>query len=173
MKRVRPLRIDGDIAHITLSQGYVAIIDAADAPLVDGVNWAAWVARKRDGSIRSVYAIRTCAHSNPTSIYLHRVIMGEPSHLDVDHIDGDGLNNRRANLRLATTAQNQHNSRLAIDNTSGFKGVYWSADKRKWRARISDKGHRHHLGFFGCPTAAAISYVKASAALHGQFGRIK
>lgn len=168
----RPIRIEGDIAFVPLTQGYEAIIDADDVPLVGGVNWAAVVARRRDGSIRNVYAFRACRHEKPTGVYLHRAIMGKPSHLDVDHIDCNGLNNRRSNLRLATVAQNQHNSRRAVDNTSGFKGVYWSAAKRKWRARISDNGQRLHLGHFGCPTAAAVAYAKASATLHGQFGRI-
>ena len=91
--------------------------------------------------------------------------------MQVDHIDGDGLNNRRGNLRLATAGQNQHNKGLQRNNTSGFKGVRWRSDKGKWVARIDKDGKRRHLGYFDTVEGAHSAYVAASMAIHGEFGR--
>ncbi|MEG7750695.1 HNH endonuclease, partial [Listeria monocytogenes] len=68
----------------------------------------------------------------PRAVYLHRQIMGEPSGFEVDHIDGNGLDNRRANLRVASKTQNVRNQRIRQDNTSSFKGVSWSKRRQKW-----------------------------------------
>ena len=103
---------------------------------------------------------------------MHRAIMGEPKELDVDHRDGDGLNNRRANLRVATVLENQFNARRRKDNASGFKGVSWHRAAGKWYAHISLNRKRFHLGTFDTPEAAHAAYAAASAAFHGEFGRV-
>lgn len=169
--KLRPIRVEGNVAYIPLTQGYTAIIDAADVPLVEGFSWCA------DVTQNTVYAMRT-DHSGAKqrTVRLHRVIMGEPNGLDVDHRDGNGLNNRRhgqtGNLRVASPGQNNCNQRITPRNTSGFKGVYWRKDRAKWQAYIMLNGKQRHLGYFRCPTAAAIAYAKASRELHGEFGRI-
>lgn len=161
----RPVRIEGDIAYVPLTQGYTAIIDAADVPLADMWNWCAHVQAGR------VYAQRT-DHSGPKKrkVYLHRAIMGDPDGFDVDHRDGDGLNNRRSNLRKATTSQNLRNQRIRSDNTSGLKCV--SLSHGKWRARITVNGKTKTIGRFPTPEAAYAAYCKASLQMHGEFGRI-
>lgn len=161
----RPIRIEGDIAYIPLTKGYEAVIDAADVPLVDGFDWCAHPQK------RTTYAQRKDrTGAKPRTVYLHRAIMGEPAVLHVDHVDGDGLHNRRANLRTVTHAQNQHNAKLRSDNCSGRKGV--SKVGNKWVANICVAKKRSRLGAFKCPTAAHFAYVKASQSLHGEFGRI-
>jgi hypothetical protein len=170
MKAVRPIRIDGDLAYITLTQGYVAVIDAADVPSVQGKNWCAKIDRRRDGSIRTVYAVRT-QRPNNHELRMHRVLLGAPNDLEVDHKDGDGLNNRRYNLRLATVSENQRNRRLDLDNKSGIKGVCFNARLGKWRAYITHQGKNLHLGFFTFIDEAAAARSKASAELHGEFRR--
>lgn len=163
----RPVRIDGDAAYVTLTQGYVAVIDAEDAPQVGKWNWYAW---KTD---RRVYAIRTCrSGGKQRTVLLHRSIMGETDGLEVDHLDGDGLNNRRGNLRLATKSQNQMNARKRKTSAAKFKGVTFEGRRQKWVTRICKNGAITHLGYFKCQTAAAVAYAKASRELHGEFGRV-
>lgn len=159
----RPIRIEGDIAYVPLTKGYEAIIDIADIPLVDGVNWTASINPK------TVYAYRKGVGG--INIVLHRLIMDATSHVEVDHIDGNGLNCRRCNLRIASHAENMRNRRLSRDNTSGVKGASLDRSTGKWQANIRKDGRQFNLGRFNCRTAAAIAYAKASRDLHGEFGR--
>ena len=102
---------------------------------------------------------------------MHRLVLGTPDGQETDHVDGDGLNNRRANLRPATRSQNACNRGPMPGSVSGVKGVYWQKSVQKWHARIDAGGKTHYLGLFRCITAAALAYAKASRALHGEFGR--
>ena len=172
-REIRPIRVEGNIAYVTLTRGYEAVIDAVDVPLVDGFNWYAHEALRSDGTLRTVYAIRdaTDRRGRRKRVALHRIISGY-STLDVDHKDGDGLNNCRSNLRAATRAQNIHNASIRCTNKSGVKGVHWAKEKGKWRAQIRCNGARKTLGYFNCRTAAAIAYANESRRLHGEFARI-
>lgn len=162
----RLIRIEGDIAYVPLTQGHEAVIDAADVPLVDGFNWCARVVPN------TVYAVRTDRlGAKPREVSLHRVLMGDPDGLEVDHRDRNGLNCRRQNLRAATHAQNAMNRAVQSNNTSGFKGVSWHKAKGKWRAEIKVGGKKRHLGSFHAPEDAHAAYCKASTELHGDFGR--
>lgn len=164
-KRVkRPIRIVGDIAYVPLTKGHNAVIDAADAPILAGVNWTASV------NPRTVYGYRKDGHG--INIVLHRLIMGAGPHVEVDHVDGDGLNCRRSNLRIASHAENMRNRRLSRDNTSGVKGASFVKATGTWQANIRKDGKQYNLGRFGCRTAAALAYAKASRELHGEFGRV-
>jgi hypothetical protein len=163
-KPIRPIRIEGNLAYVPLTKGYEAVIDVEDAHLVEGFNWWASV------GVRTVYARRTNFSDIPRqSEKMHRVIMACPEDKVVDHIDGDGLNNRRSNMRIVSRAENTCNRRITLKSTSGFKGV--SADKGSWRAQISVGGKQRRLGHFATPEEAHAAYCAASAALHGEFGR--
>lgn len=165
-KAIRQIRMDGNIAYVPLTQGYEAVIDVADVPLVEGWNWYAQVrphtiyAKRIDGAGQSRF-----------TVHLHRVVMESPDELEVDHRDGNGLNNRRGNLRLATRSQNNQNRNTGVNNTSGYKGVTWHKAKGKWNARIKINGKRRNLGYFSNPESAAAAYAAASSELHGEFGR--
>ena len=165
----RALRVDGPLAYMPLTRGFEAILDAEDAHLVCGAKWCAQVA---PGG-RRVYATRVLSPRSLGYLLMHRVICEVPAGLQVDHINGNGLDNRRANLRLATAAQNQHNRSISINNTSGFKGVYWSKSVGKWAASIRLNRRKFHLGHFSSPEEAHRAYVAASVRLHGEFGRSK
>lgn len=167
--KIRPIRVEGNIAYVPLTQGYEAVIDADDVPLVVAFNWSA------HKGPNTVYASRNSrkdlGEADGKCFLLHRVIMNAEPGKIVDHRDGDGLNNRRENLRFATKAENGRNSRIRKQNASGFKGVFLHKQSGKWRARIST-GDRHVcLGLHPTPEAAHEAYVKASAELHGEFGR--
>lgn len=171
-RQIRPIRVEGNIAYIPLTLGYEAIIDAADVPLVDDWCWRAMVSRRRDGTVYTVYAKRSFRlNGKMKTAYLHRQIAGDVQGMDVDHCDGDGLNNRRANLRHATRSQNMHNQRLSAANTSGYKGVVWSKAASKWQAQIKVNRKCKVIGCFSRVEDAAAAYAAASADLHKGFGR--
>ncbi len=100
---------------------------------------------------------------------MHRQILGEPDGLQVDHRDGNGLNNRRRNLRTATVSQNACNRKVRADSASGLKGV--GRDKRdgRWHARIQINGKRHILGHFDTAKEASAAYIAAVRKFHGEY----
>jgi hypothetical protein len=104
----------------------------------------------------------------------HRVIWamqtGAWPDAEIDHVDCDGHNNAWANLRRADRCQNQYNTRAHADSASGIKGL-WRRPDGKWRVRLCARYVDHEVGVYGCVTAARIAYAKASAKLHGAFGR--
>lgn len=110
-------------------------------------------------------------------IRMHRVILsdmvGRPLEKseETDHIDGNGLNNCRDNLRLATHSQNNMNKRIRSDNTSGYKGVTYDKRKKKYFARIYKDGKVKYLGYFKTPEEAYEVRVKELAKYHGEFAR--
>jgi hypothetical protein len=90
----------------------------------------------------------------------------------IDHIDGNGLNNKIDNLREANICQNGWNSKRSSRNRSGFKGVSFNTEKNKWRAAIHVNGKTRLIGYFSTPEAAGEAYKKEAAILHGEFIRI-
>ena len=163
---IRPIRIEGNIAYVTLTKGYEAIIDADDVFLVDKWNWYASI----QGN--TVYASRSFMH-NGSRVYLsmHRAIMKTKENLHVDHKDGNGLNNRKSNLRLASRSQNMRNMKIRKDNASGSKGVSCHKQREKWAAYINVNGKRKNLGLHETVEKASAAYKAASLKFHGDFGR--
>ena len=105
---------------------------------------------------------------------MHRLIMGVADpHVEIDHIDGDGLNNSRTNLRLCSHMENTRNQGLSKRNTSGFKGVSWNSDCKKWAAHISTgSGRNEYLGLFSSAEAAHEAYCAAALKYHGKFANL-
>lgn len=173
-KAIRPIRVVGNIAYVPLTKGHEAVIDAADASLVADFNWRADVKLRRDGSVRTIYAMAWTPGSadDRRAIMMHRMIGGDRRDIEIDHRDGNGLNNVRSNLRSATRQQNARNARKRLDNVSGVKGVSWSAARGKWQVRIKMSGKDRHVGYFDGLDQAASAYAEASALLHKEFGRI-
>ena len=164
--RSRPIAIDGELARIPLSGGHVAVIDAADLPRIEAHTWSALLTKGK------VYARRTIRiDGKQRTELLHRVVMDAPPEVNVDHEDGDGLNCRRSNLRLATQAQNALNTKLRSDNKAGFKGVRKHSQCNKFQASIAVGGKRRHLGLFDTAVQAHAAYCAASVELHGEFRR--
>lgn len=152
-------------ARIPLTRGLVAIVDEADLTLVEGRRWCAHLKR------RTIYAV--CREAG-RKIRMHRVILGVPPGIEVDHINGDGLDNRRCNLRMANRLENTRNRRLDADNTTGFKGIRLKPDTpraRPWEARIPINGRRVSLGHFATAEEAARAYDNAALRFFGEFAR--
>jgi hypothetical protein len=108
---------------------------------------------------------------------MHRLLCQCQTGQNPDHIDGNGLNNIFApgeqinNLRAATVGQNATNTRLRLDNTSGFKGASWNKAMNKWASQIQHQRKKIHLGFFDTAEDAHSAYCKAAQRLHGEFVR--
>jgi hypothetical protein len=166
-KCIRQIRIDGQVAYVPLTRGYEAVIDVDDVHLVDGRNWHSVVR----GFTTYASCLGDLAGGRQARTYMHRLIIGFPSGFVVDHCDGDGLNNRRGNLRKATTAQNQANCRMHITNTSGFKGVSFHLPTGRWQAQISYKSKNVWLGYFDTPENAHAAYLAEAIRLRGEFVR--
>lgn len=165
MKKIRQVKIEGNVAYVPLGNGKQAIVDASDVELVAGVNWCI--------SFRG-YAVRSQRDQQgiKRTIYMHRVIAGTPSGMETDHISMDRLDNRSSNLRVATTSENGFNRCATVKNKSGFKGVSWDTRRGKWVAQIAVNGKRSSLGYFDIVEEAATAYAIASAKMHGEFHRI-
>lgn len=105
--------------------------------------------------------------------YLHRlawlIVTGDWPARDIDHRDTDGTNNRFANLRQATDAQNNFNRPKRRDNTSGYKGVTFHKGTAKWLAQIKAGRSKRYLGLFDLPEDAHVAYCEAARELHGDF----
>ena len=114
---------------------------------------------------RKGYAVRT---PGGKSVKLHRVIMDAPDDRDVDHINHNKLDNRQSNLRVCTRSQNSLNRSKRVNCSSIFKGVYYYARHRNWRAQI--KGI--HIGYFATETEAATAYDDRAMAMFGKFAKL-
>lgn len=168
-RAIRPIRIEGNIAFVPLTRGYEAVIDAADAAEVGCHNWHVLL-----NPGKPTYAMRTQKRDGiKQTIRMHRALLPTGEGIEVDHRDGDGLNNRRSNLRPATSAQQNYNQRIRRDNKSGYRGVSWYEPTQKWVVHIQMNGKAKYLGYFRCVTAAALAYAKAAAKLHGEFRRLR
>ena len=153
--------------EIPLTQGKVALIHDDDFELVSGFKWCA---RKHRNTFYAQKNVRSEGGGRRQCIQMHRLILGlTDQNVLTDHIDGNGLNNQRANLRACSNAENLWNRGVNSNNTSGLKGVSWRADIGKWHAKICVNWKQTHLGFFTTPEAAHAAYCKAAAELHGEF----
>ena len=157
--------------RVELTQGKYAWVDPDEYERVMAAG--PWYAGK---SRSTWYAYRK------VTIGGRQTTQGLPSFLTgfklVDHRDGDGLNNRRGNLRRATDAQNKHNQGLARHNTSGLKGVRWDKRCKCWRAEIRVDGKQKTIGRFPgpppparAPREAGRAYDKAALEYFGEFAR--
>lgn len=144
--------------EIPLTRGKVALVDDQDYERVAAYSWCAMPA---PGGLW--YALT--AHG----ILLHRFLLDAPANKMVDHVDRNGLNCQRYNMRLATNAENQHNAKKRTDNTSGYRGVW--ANKGKWIASIKIEGKPCYLGRFNSPEEAARAYDAKARETRGEFAR--
>lgn len=158
----RLARIEGDICLIPLTQGKTAIVDAADYALVKDFNW---YAVKNSGHF---YAGRTDPETRRI-LFLHHVIGGRPvDGKETDHRDGDGLNDRRKNLRDATKGQNMA-ARHKSKNLTGAKGVTLVRKLGKYSVELQKDNKRIRVGLFLTVEEAAAAYDAAALQHFGEF----
>lgn len=159
------IRADGRVAYVQLNRGFEAIIDTADVAMVRNIRWRAWV-----GSHGHAYAI---GYISGKQVFMHRLLLSAERGQFVDHADGDGLNNRRANIRICTASQNMANKAVCRRNKLRAKGVSIDSHARcrPYRASIKPNGKTIHLGRYATVEEASAAYRGASIALFGKFSR--
>ena len=147
-----------DMKQILAIDGTPILIDDEDFEQLSAYRW-----RILKGKKGGIYA-HTCKHR---PVLMHRMLISVPQGKCIDHINGNGLDNRRSNLRVATLSQNQMNRGVQKNNKSGVKGVYFS--QGKWRAQIKSNKRYLFIGTFSTRELAAAAYQKAAIELHGEF----
>lgn len=155
--------------EIPLTQGYTAIVDDEDYERVIQFKWYAQTSKKKN----VVYAARAISKkvARPGLNWLHRLVMDAPDGIQVDHIDGNGLNCTRSNMRFATHTQNVCNRGIFKNNKCGYKGVSKLKKGKKWVATIRVNSHTIHLGRFDTPELAFQAYKQAAIAHQGEFAK--
>lgn len=155
------------------ARGRVTQVDEADYGLAMRYRWRVLEQPREPGRKASgPYAITSLRRPGDgrreKAIFLHVLLMGQTG---IDHIDGNGLNNRRSNLRPATNSQNKANTGKYL-GTSGFKGVYPNRRTGRWNAQIRVDGHLRNLGTFDDPVEGARAYDAAALEAFGEFARL-
>lgn len=152
---------------IPLTQGKVAIVDDEDFEYLNQWNWClAKMSRTNE------YAMRTIRTPNRVSIFMHRLVLEAKKGEYCDHINGNGLDNRRSNLRICGKKENNINRRKNVNNTTGYKGVCWDKSSKKWKAQVIYKKKYFHLGFFKNKIEAAKAYNEAALKYHREFATL-
>jgi len=154
--------------EIILTQGKVAIVDDEDFEYLNQWKWFANLKGKKFYVGRNI----SMFNGKQTKICMHRFIMNPEKGMVIDHLDGNSLNNQKNNLRICTQAENNRNRNFNINNTSGFKGVYWHKISSKWMAYIRINKKRLYLGIYTDPIDAARSYNEAALKYHGEFANL-
>lgn len=149
---------------IPLTRNKFAVIDDLDFKLVSKFTWHANKSKR--------WYAKTFINNNGNlvTLQMHRLILGCPKDMQIDHINGDGLDNRRENLRLCNNSQNHQNRRCVLSD-SGYKGVYWRKYGKhgKYNARIHYNEKSVWLGSFDSPIDAAVAYDMAALKYFGEF----
>lgn len=154
--------------EIKLTRGKVALVDDEDFEFLNQWKWCAHKEHKNG----NYYAYRTLnlSKTKKVTIIMHRVIAGlKNSNIHIDHINGNGLDNQRSNIRVCTNAQNLMNKGSYKNNSTGLKGVY--SKFGYYVARIRHQGNEVYLGKFNCKTCAAFAFDLAAVKLRGEFAR--
>lgn len=154
--------------YIKLIRGYKAIVDAADYDYLIQWNWTLRYAR--NGKI--LYAVRYKRVPKRKSILMHRFILNVKKSKEIDHRNGNGLDNRRFNLRICTRLQNSWNQKINKNNKSDYRGVHWKKSVNKWCSQITKKSKVFTLGSFDKKDDAAKAYNEAAKKHYGKFARL-
>ncbi len=157
--------------EIQLTQGKVALVDDED---YEYLNQYKWYANK---NANTFYAVRNLSinKKNDSKIFMHRFITNNMNpKMHTDHFNGNGLDNRKINLRICTNSQNAMNQTKQINNTSGYKGVTYfkNTSNKKWMAAITVNKKRFYLGVYIDIKDAARAYNEAAIKLYGEFAKL-
>jgi hypothetical protein len=162
--------LESGMKEIQLSRGFVTQVDDEDFEFLSQISWFAFKHGQKFTAARTLFI-----NGRRKTIFMHRCILlpcNTSSKIEIDHIDGNALNNQKANLRTCTHSQNTKNKDKQSINTSGFKGVYFHKKNKKWRAQIGLNGRRVTLGEFHTKEEAASTYDLSAVKYYGEFARL-
>jgi hypothetical protein len=148
------------VAFIPLDNGMEAIVDHSDLSRVERFRWL------------FVHGYAVTKINRKTTLNMHRLIL-QPSKLaKVDHVNHNGIDNRRINIRVCTHGENMKNQKLSRSSRTGFKGVHFYKRHQKYMAYIVSDSKKFHLGYFHSPEVAAKAYDAAAIVMHGKFAKL-
>jgi len=156
----------GEYVTIMMPCGAETTVDVADYPAVELYRWCS----HNQGYARA--KVWDTATKKQTTLLMHRLLLTPPADMHIDHIDGNPSNNRRSNLRLATSQQNAGNSKKQAGCSSQYRGVSWDKRDKKWRAQVRQNGRQKYLGLFTDEAEAALAYNTAAVELFGEFAKL-
>lgn len=155
------------VVFIPLTQGKVALVDDVDYAHLIAFNW---YAKKDRANNYAAYVHRPGSGIRGRKLLMHRLVMGAKPGEQVDHKNGNTLDNRRGNLRLCSNAENQRAfKRKRLTVTSKFRGVCWCEGRQKWIAQIKLNGKHFNLGRFSSEEDAARAYDAKARELFGEY----
>lgn len=146
---------------IKLTQDKYAVVDNADFDYLNQWKWSL---------LQGKYAHRNAGKKG--HIRMHRLIMDAPNDMSVDHINGDGLDNRRSNLRICSHRENLKNMRISRSNRSGYKDIYWDSTRQKFAVQIMSDGKKYYGGRYDAIGEAIQSRNKLILELHKEFANV-
>lgn len=152
--------------EIKLTNGGVALVDDEDFEKLSSYKW-----HRHDERTLQYVRVALYGSGKQQILLMHRVVMNAPTGVDVDHRDGDGLNNQKYNLRLCTDQQNSMNLKLFRTSTSGHKGVSWNKQFKKWEAYIWFHRKKIRLGEYKEKSDAIAARENAEKELYGNWSR--
>ena len=160
--------------RIPLTQGKFALVDDVDYDWLNQWKWYYVSDRHTGYAVRSQWdkATKSRTRVQMALAIMHRLSSQCPEEVLVDHANGDGLDNRRHNLRICTRSQNAANKRKSPGCSSIYKGVHWHKRNHKWYAHIKFHGKDHHLGSFDNEQDAATAYDIAAPEAFGEFAQL-
>ena len=157
--------LEQDTMLIPLTQGMFAKVDKEDFESLSKFKWYAHKIGQKSYAAR----MTTSVGRKRGLIHMHRQILGLPTNKVVDHIDGNGLNNSKSNIRLCSRAENLRNRGRQVNNTSGYSGVAWNKRHRYWEVYIKAGGGRIRLGYFRDKIDAINARMDGAYKYHKEF----
>jgi hypothetical protein len=159
------------VREVVLTKGYIALVDDIDYEWITKYRWKALT------TSGTTYAVRTArspgSKTNDITLLMHREILKPDNDMVVDHIDGNGLNNQRSNIRQCSQSQNLINKKRKNGLSSIYKGIYWNKERNKWQAQIARPGMGNmYIGRYVSEIDAANAYDEMARIFHGEFAQL-